>query len=303
MKYLIINCDDFGQSAPMNAAIMHLLEERKVSSATIMTPAPAFEEAAAWSRKHPDAPIGLHLTFTSEFEALRWPSLTGHSSLHDETGHMHRTVKEFELSSDPAAVKREMKAQFEAARKAGLRITHADNHMGSLYGLETGKSYLPSVLWQCARRGLPFRLFRHVDPHDLFLASIPNVQATLDKVMALADTLGVPVPDYLISHPFPIEEGETYDSFKRSLIGKLYRLPEDVVETYIHPGADDPWMQQHVPHWEKRVWEYKLMLDDDFGYALRDAGVTLTDYRFVKANSKRPRIRSAASLLRQLNKR
>jgi len=303
MKYLIINCDDFGQSASMNAAIMHLLEERKVSSATIMTPAPAFEEAAAWCRKHPDAPNGLHLTFTSEFEALRWPSLTRHPSLHDETGHMHRTVKDFEISANPAAVKKEMKAQFEAARKAGLRLTHADNHMGSLYGLETGKSYLPAVLWQCAKRGLPFRLFRCVDPDDRFLASIPNVQATLDKVIALADTLGVAVPDYLISHPFHTEEGETYESFKRSLIDRLYRLPEGVVETYIHPGADDPWMQLHIPYWEKRVWEYKLMLDDDFGHALRDAGVTLTDYRFVKANLKRPRMRSAASLLRRLSKR
>lgn len=303
MKYLILNCDDFGQSVPMNAAIMHLLEERKVSSATIMTPAPAFAEAAAWCRKHPEAPIGLHLTFTSEFEALRWPSLTGHPSLHDETGNLHRTVKDFELSADATAVKNEMIAQFEAAKQAGLQVTHADNHMGSLYGLETGKSHLPAVLWQCARRGLPFRLFRYVDPHDRFLASIPNVQATLDKVVALADTLGAAVPDYLISHPFDVEEGETYASFKRSLIDKLYRLPEGVVETYIHPGTDDPWMREHIPHWEKRVWEYKLMLDDDFGYALRDAGVTLTDYRYVKANLKRPRLRSAASLLRQLAKR
>lgn len=302
LKYLIINCDDFGQSAPMNEAIMHLLEAGKVSSATLMTPAPAFEEAAAWCRKHADAPIGLHLTFTSEFEALRWPSLTGHPSLHDESGNMHQTVKAFEIAAQRAAVKMEMKAQFAAARKAGLRITHADNHMGSLYGLETGNSFLPAVLWQCARRKLPFRLFRYVDPHDRFLASIPNARQTLDKVVALADTLGVCVPDYLISHPFHMEEGETYGTFKQSLIDKLYRLPKGVVETYIHPGVDDPWMLLHIPHWEKRVWEYKLMLDEDFSYALRDAGVTLTDYRYVRANLRRPRLRSAASLLRSLRK-
>ena len=303
MKYLIINCDDFGQSGPMNEAIMHLLEARKVSSATIMTPAPAFEQAAAWCRKHQDVPIGLHLTFTSEFEALRWPSLTGHKSLHDDSGNMHMTVKQFEMSAQSDAVKNEMTAQFEAARKAGLQLTHADNHMGSLYGLETGRSFLPAVLRQCARRGLPFRLFRYVEPSDRFLSSIPNVQETLNKVVALADTLGVPVPDYLISHPFAVEEGETYESFKQSIIEKLYRLPDGVVETYIHPGTDDPWMQQHIPDWEKRVWEYRLMLDDDFDYALRDAGVTLVDYRYVKDNLQRSRWRGAASLLRSLVKR
>ena len=40
-RRLIINCDDFGQSKAMNEAIRHLLEENKVSSATIMTVAPA----------------------------------------------------------------------------------------------------------------------------------------------------------------------------------------------------------------------------------------------------------------------
>ncbi|WP_123040132.1 polysaccharide deacetylase family protein [Cohnella candidum] len=300
MKLLILNCDDFGQSPAINQAVMHLLEERKVSSATIMTPAPGYEEAAAWARNNKHASIGLHLTFTSEFSALRWPSLTGHPSLQDATGNMPMTVKEFEIRSDAAAVKVEILAQFDKARKSGLTLTHADNHMGSLYGLETGRSYLPSALWQCSRRGLPFRLFRYVDPNDRFLASIPNVQKTVDKVVALADTLGVGVPDYLLSHPFHVEDGETYDSFKQSLIDKLYRLPEGVVETYIHPGVEDPWMLENIPHWRKRVWEYKLMLDPDFGDAMRDAGVTLTDYRYVKENLRRPRLRSAASLLRSL---
>lgn len=302
MKYLIINCDDFGQSHATNQAIMHLLEDGKVSSASIMTPAPAFEEAAAWCRKHTDISIGLHLTFTSEFEALRWPSLTRHPSLHDESGNMHMTVKQFELTAQSKAVKSEMKAQFDVARKAGVNVTHADNHMGSLYGLETGRSNLPAVLWQCAQRGLPFRLFRYVDPNDRFLASIPNVQERLNKVILLADTLGVPVPDYLISHPFAVEEGETYESFKQSIIDKLYLLPDGVVETYIHPGVNDTWMKQHIPNWEKRVWEYRLMLDDDFGYALRDAGVTLTDYRYVQSNLKRPRWRAAMTLLRMMKR-
>lgn len=107
----------------------------------------------------------------------------------------------------------------------------------------------------------------------------------------------------LISHPFAIEEGETYESFKQSLIKKLYQLPDGVVETYIHPGIDDPWMKRHIPNWEKRVWEYRLMLDNDFDYALRDAGVTLVDYRYIRANLKRPRRQAAITLLKMLIKR
>lgn len=283
MKKLIINCDDFGQSPAMNRAIMHLLEEGKVSSATVMTPAPAFGEAAAWCRSHPEAPVGLHLTFTSEFDALRWPSLTKHPSLHDESGHMWRSVELFALNAEPAAVEAEMEAQFALAEASGLRITHADNHMGSLYGLHEGApSYLPLVFQQCARRGLPFRLFRNVYPGDPLGAAVPDLAERLAQATALADRIGVPLVDYLLSHPFRKEEGETYDSFKRSLIDKLYRLPEGIVETYIHPGAEDAWMSAHIPDWEKRVWEYKLMFDDDWEYALKDAKVTLVDYRILR---------------------
>jgi hypothetical protein len=299
-KFLILNCDDFGQSAAANEAIFHLLEERKVSSATLMPPAPGFAEAAAWCREKGVTNVGLHLTFTSEYDGLRWASLTGHPSLHDGSGHMHKTVEEFEKTADPKAVRLEMLAQFRAVKEAGLAISHADNHMGSLYGLATGRSYLPLVLWQCARRGLPFRLPRRIDPRDGLLASIPGAERALAKVVALADALGVGLPDYLLSHPYAVEEGETYDSFKRSIIRKLYELPDGLCETYIHPGAPDERMMKLIPNWEKRVWEYRLPFDDDFVYALRDARVTLTDYRSVQARRRPPRLKAAGALIRSL---
>jgi chitin disaccharide deacetylase len=298
-RYLIMNCDDFGQSQAANKAIMHLLEEGKVSSATIMTPAPAFEEAAAWVRRKGIVNIGLHLTLTSEFAGFRWKSLTGQSSLHDESGYMHMTVLDFEKKADPRSVKSEIRAQFQAAKQAGLHLTHVDNHMGSLYGIATGRSYLPFVLCECSKRRLPFRLFRYMYK-DKFLASLANVKEALEKAVVLADTLGVGIPDYLLSHPYYIEEGETYISFKQSLIEKIYELPEGVSETYFHPGIEDKAMKRLIPSWEKRVWEYKLLLDEDFTYALRDARVILTDYRYVQQRLRRSRWKSAMALFKSI---
>ncbi|MDG0794330.1 polysaccharide deacetylase family protein [Cohnella ginsengisoli] len=295
-KLLILNCDDFGQSAPANEAIMHLLEERRVSSATIMTPAQGFDQAADWCRRHPEASVGLHLTFTSEYDAVRFASLTGRPSLHDAEGFMYKTVEAFERGSAKADVVAEMNAQFDAVARAGIAVTHADNHMGSLYGIAAGRSYLPQVFWQCSRMGLPFRLFRHIDPAEALTANAPGVEATLAKAVALCDTLGVAVPDYLLSHPYGIEPGETYESFKAMLIAKLYKLPEGVVETYIHPAVPDADLGARIPNWEKRVWEYKLMLDPDFAAAMKDAGVQLTDYRYVREKLRRPRLGSAFRL-------
>ncbi|REE56425.1 hypothetical protein A8990_16013 [Paenibacillus taihuensis] len=302
MKYLVINCDDFGQSPAMNAAIMHLLEERKVSSATMMAPAPGFEEAAAWSRKRGQSNIGLHLTLTSEFDAIRWKSLTGDPSLHDEDGCMYKTVLEFERGANTKAVLKELDAQYELVRKHGITITHADNHMGSLYGIAAGRSHIPQVLMKCAKWKLPFRIFRRVHEDDV-LATIDGVERAASKASALAGALGVAVPDYLLSHPFEIVEGETYESFKQEIIAKLYRLPEGISETYIHPGLDDPAMHASIPHWEKRVWEYRLMLDDDMHAAMKDAGVTLVDYSYIAEHGREPRLhamwRLAAELLRR----
>ncbi|OAB27058.1 hypothetical protein PMSD_24080 [Paenibacillus macquariensis subsp. defensor] len=301
-RRLIINCDDFGQSPPMNQAIMHLLEEGKVSSATIMAVAPAFEEATAWSARRRQPNVGIHLTMTSEFDALRWSSLTGDPSLHDESGHQYKTVKEFELGAQTKAVLKEIDAQYQRVKKSGIVISHVDNHMGSLYGMETGRSLIPQTLWKTSRWGLPSRLFRYIYAEDPLLGSLKNIERPVALASALADTLGVQIPDYLLSHPFHIQEGETYDSFKQSIIDKLYKLPEGVSETYIHAGMEDSWMLANIPDWEKRVWEFRLPFDDDFTYAIRDSGVILTDYRYVQEHLKRPRLPAASRLLRELIK-
>lgn len=299
-KRLILNCDDFGQCTAANEAIQNLLEDRKVSSATIMPPAPAFAEAADWVKRKGFMNVGLHLTLTSEIEGYRWGSLTGAPSLSDESFFLPKTNREFEERAKPKEVVAEIEAQFEAVKTAGLVISHVDNHMGSLYGIETGRSYLPQVFKQCARWGLPFRLPRQIYEKDEFLNSIPNAANVLAKVTALADLRGVRIPDYLLSHPYQMEEGETFDSFKKMLIAKLYDLPEGVTETYIHPAVDDEKMRRLVPSWQKRVWEYQLMYDDDFTYALKDAGITLTDYAYVQRHLRQSKWKATGRLIRSL---
>ncbi|GIP58301.1 polysaccharide deacetylase family protein [Paenibacillus woosongensis] len=299
-RKLIINCDDFGQSAAMNEAIMHLLEEGKVSSATIMAAAPGFAEAATWSARRGQPNIGLHLTLTSEFEALPWGSLTGDISLQDESGRMHKTVREFEQKARTRAVAKELDAQYERVQKAGITISHIDNHMGSLYGIATGRSLLPLMFWKASRWKVPARFFRCIVPDDPLLSSLSGIERPVSRASALADALGVPIPDYLLSHPFDLQAGEMYDSFKQSIIGKLYRLPSGVSEMYFHPGREDAWMMEHIPDWQKRVWEFRLLFDDDLAYAMQDARVEMVDYRYVRKKLRRPRIRSGIKLVREL---
>lgn len=61
MKYLIVNADDFGLTAGINAGIVQAHLHGIVSSATLMVHGAAAAEAAAWARAHPSLGVGLHV--------------------------------------------------------------------------------------------------------------------------------------------------------------------------------------------------------------------------------------------------
>jgi chitin disaccharide deacetylase len=60
-KYLIVNADDFGQSAGINRGIITAHRDGIVTSASLMVRWPAAAEAAVYARKHPSLSVGLHI--------------------------------------------------------------------------------------------------------------------------------------------------------------------------------------------------------------------------------------------------
>jgi predicted glycoside hydrolase/deacetylase ChbG (UPF0249 family) len=60
-RYLIVNADDFGQSNSVNRGIIAAHERGIVTSASLMVRWPAADEAAAYSRQHPNLSLGLHV--------------------------------------------------------------------------------------------------------------------------------------------------------------------------------------------------------------------------------------------------
>jgi chitin disaccharide deacetylase len=61
MKHLIVNADDFGLTAGINAGIIQAHQHGIVSSTTLMVHGAAAHEAAAWARQHPALGVGLHI--------------------------------------------------------------------------------------------------------------------------------------------------------------------------------------------------------------------------------------------------
>lgn len=279
--YLILNADDFGMCHSYNEAVFHLLEEHKISSATLMPVTPGCEEAVSWCLKHKPDCVGLHTTFTSEWPSFRWGSLSGRASLTDADGFFYPDVASFLQHASEADIQAELEAQFSFFAGTGIFFSHADNHMGSLYPYpdQAVPGYLPLVFRQCARYGhLPFRMFRQALYEDRTRIPASYAQPSLEAARAL----GIPLIDSLYSYPFHPKEQETYESFRQEIIDLVYRLLPGINELYFHPSVDSEEVRGICSSWQRRVWEFRLLFDSEFTYALQDAGIQLINYQKAK---------------------
>lgn len=130
-RRLIVNADDFGRSASINAAVIRAHREGILTSASLMVNEPAFAEAVELAKQNPTLGVGLHLTL-----------LSGHSTLSPEKiPGLVNARREF--SDKPAAVgfryflqrdlreqlRAEIHAQFASFRATGLPLDHVNGHL------------------------------------------------------------------------------------------------------------------------------------------------------------------------------
>lgn len=138
-RLLIIHADDLGMAHSVNRASFEALERGWITSASVMVPTPWFPEVARFARSHPEADLGIHLTLNSEWTEYRWGPVSSHddvTSLLDADGYLPLVEGPVVENARPEEVERELRAQIERARAAGVRISHLDSHMATLFRSE-----------------------------------------------------------------------------------------------------------------------------------------------------------------------
>ena len=283
-RYLIINADDFGLCHSANEAVMDLFESGCLKSSTIMTPCPGAEEAVEFAVNHPQYAIGVHLTHTNEWkERFPWGPLTDGASLKTAEGRMWPESEDFEAHCDYDEAVAESRAQMEFCENRGMRPSHADSHMGALYGLNGKLALLPKTLALCGKKGYPFRMFSRPlasqCPEGTPLALF-NAACRFSGIFGKINN--VPMPDYLV-FPENIETGGSCEEFKRNFIDYLIRIPEGISETYVHPAMLTDEMKNITATHLRRYWEYLVMKDPETHEAFRVNGIRLIDYRELAA--------------------
>jgi predicted glycoside hydrolase/deacetylase ChbG (UPF0249 family) len=123
---IIINCDDLGASKEINDCTFDLMEQRCVTSATLIMNAPATEDALKRMHSYPACSFGIHLNGT-EFAPLT--THAGLGPLLNERGEFAGDLKHIPLTTEVReGIFAEWCAQIERGMADGVAISHIDSH-------------------------------------------------------------------------------------------------------------------------------------------------------------------------------
>ena len=283
-KYLIVNADDFGMCNAANEAVFELFKIGTLRSSTIMMPCPAAKDAVDFSVEHPEYAIGIHTTLTSEWKTYRGKPLTDSPSLLDEEGYMWHETEMVEKNASYEDIEREVRAQIDLAHSMGMKPSHIDNHMGTLYGNRTGRFGLLKLAYKiCGSYGYAYRMFVKADK-KLGIDGVPMIALKAAAALSRhwAKKYRVITPDYLL---FPdwgaknLKNCESYETYREIILNIWINIPDGVTETFVHPAHETDELKSITGSWRHRVWEYMLFKDPCTEKFLNSHGVTLISYR------------------------
>jgi hypothetical protein len=125
---LIVNGDDFGRSSQVNRAILYCFRNELISSTSVMANGEAFEEACALARDNGLLDhVGLHVVLDDGVPLST--DIKQCNRLCDGEGRFRaRANVLFMTREEKMALAKEVTAQIQRVRRAGLPITHMDSH-------------------------------------------------------------------------------------------------------------------------------------------------------------------------------
>ncbi len=274
-KLLLIHADDVGLCHSVNVATIRAMEKGVVTCASIMVPCPWMPEIAEYCRNHPEADFGLHLTMTSEWRNYRWPTVTPIPEvpgLIDKDGFIHSDENQTAQFASAAEVEKEIKAQVARAAHFGIKPTHVDSHMGTLF---IGKFY-PTYVRVAKEVGfMPMILFPTVDRIK---------QATEEfKFDALKSYKELKKQNYVfLDYLKEGAEGDSLETRRAHYYNAFRNLKPGVTEFIVHLALDDDEFKHISGAWQYRYNEYLIMTDPETRKLIDSLGIKLIGYKDLR---------------------
>jgi predicted glycoside hydrolase/deacetylase ChbG (UPF0249 family) len=269
-KLLIIHADDMGMSHSTNAAVIEAFEKVGVNSGALMMPCPWAAEICAYVKDHPDLDVGIHFTLNAEWKYYKWGGvLPGCEipSLLDKEGHFYPDIQQFAQNAKPEEVEKELRAQIDRAIALGVKPTHLDSHMGSMYvspeifriAIKVAKEYKLPV-------SLPFNLV--------------DIQAPFLKKEITPDMIGV---DNFVSMYDEAAGGDWYTTYAQMIKSLVPGLNEMI----FHLSYDNDEMRAISTEHDSygAAWRQKdlnFVLSDEFKRLLKENNIKLVTWKEIQ---------------------
>jgi chitin disaccharide deacetylase len=265
-RLLIINGDDAGMCHTANDATIECMEKGLMTSATIMTPCPWFNEIADYARQHPERDFGVHLSHTCEWKYYRWGPVAPVAQvkgLVDPTGCLWPSVEQVYAHAKPDEALLEARMQIKKALTAGVDITHLDSHMGTL---QLNPSFMEAYVQLALEFQLPLRM---ASQETMLQFGFPDLRRQLaDK--------GIVFPDYFVYEELKAESA----GVKVFWVKILQHLKPGVTELYIHAGKPTEELKAITGSWRTRSEEFETFTKDpEIRKILEDQKIIRIGYR------------------------
>jgi predicted glycoside hydrolase/deacetylase ChbG (UPF0249 family) len=291
-KVLILHVDDAGMSHDSNEGVEKATGEGVATSTSIMMPCPWVPEIKKYIDTHPNLDAGLHLTLTSEWDVYRWGPLAGKTEvpgLVDKQGCLYPAVAAVYFSAKPDEIDKEIRAQYDRAIAMGIKPTHLDSHMGTLFAKD---AFMEKYLKLGIEKQVPVMfpggddLFFRAEARAATIADlkkqgkykegmeIPEL-AALDKAKSIGEMLwknGLPVLDDL--------HNSSYD-WNMPGIESIGRLSPGLTMVIMHCTDPSPAFKYISDTGKKRKGDLLAMLDPRLKEFLKNKGYILTTWREV----------------------
>lgn len=249
---LCIVADDFGMHKAVNDGILQAFTEGILTDTNLMPPAPAFLEAVQMTKQY-SVPVGLHATFTCEWDHLRWGPISGGSSFLGQDAFFKKSVIESWEFANITETEIELNLQFEILGQLGIPLTHISEHndfdrrgiLESCMSSLIAKSRIPYKN-QVLRKNMPLRF----NWDTVFSTSGPSID---------------------------------FDEAKIALLERLRKLTAGYHMWVAHPATDSKTLDDIASptnrsfNWARvyRAIDLKLLLDKDIRTAIEELNINL----------------------------
>lgn len=281
MKTLIVTADDFGLSLPVNDAVEQAHENGILTATSLMTGAPACDDAVERARRLPGLGVGLHLTLLNGRPVLPAgdvPGLVGSDGRFSTDPVRFGTALYFssELRRQAEA---EITAQFEKFRNTRLVMDHVNGHqhfhmhpvIAAIVAKLAPAFGSPPVRIPVEPFGPSYRAtsegpFGRLSSWLFYLAQTRRLKHA-------ATASGLPVNDYV----FGLNDSGAMDEAR--VLQFLDKLPDGVSEFYFHPATKRWDGADNLPEQYRPADEFAALTSAQVLAKVKKLGVTPVNFR------------------------